>query len=112
MAIAILMEFEGDLETHLKISEALGDAPIKGLIVHGGGPSQRGVYSLDVWETKKDSERFFAELLVPALQQLGLEGGTPLSYQEFELPYLVRGQVLTPHAGDKATSGGSRHEPQ
>lgn len=91
MAIAILMEFDGDLETHLKISAALGDAPVEGLVVHGGGPSQRGVYSLDVWETKEDSERFFAERMIPALQQLGFEGKPPLSYQEFELPYLLRG---------------------
>ena len=88
MAFAVLMEFDGDLDTHIKIGEAVGDAPVKGLIVHGGGPSERGVYSLDVWETKEDSERFFAERMVPALQQLGLQGGPPLSYQEFELPYL------------------------
>ena len=97
MAIAILMEFDADLETHVKISEALGDAPITGLIVHGGGPSQHGVYSLDVWETKEDSERFFSERMVGALRQLGFEGGQPLSYQEFDLPHLFRGQVLSPH---------------
>jgi hypothetical protein len=65
MAIAILMEFDGDLETHIKISEALGDAPVTGLIVHGGGPSQHGVHSLDVWETKEDLERFFSERMTP-----------------------------------------------
>jgi predicted ester cyclase len=100
MAIAILMEFDGDLETHIKISEALGDAPVTGLIVHGGGPSQHGVHSLDVWETKDDSERFFSERLAAALRQLGFEGGQPLSYQEFDLPHLVRGQVLSPHDPD------------
>ena len=92
MAFAILMEFDVDLDTHLKIGETLGDAPVKGLIIHGGGPSDRGVYSLDVWETKEDSERFFAERMAPALRQLGLEGGPPLSYQEFELPYVFNAQ--------------------
>jgi hypothetical protein len=92
MAIAILMEFDADLDAHIQLGEAVGDEPIKGLIVHGGGPSERGVYSLDVWETKEDSERFFAERMMPALQKLGLEGGPPLSYQEFDLPYLVRPQ--------------------
>lgn len=90
MAIAILMEFDVDLDTHIKIGEAVGDDPIKGLILHGGGPSERGVYSLDVWETKEDSERFFAERMMPALQKLGIEGGPPLSYQEFELPVLLQ----------------------
>jgi hypothetical protein len=92
MAYAILMEFDVDLETHLKIGEAVGDAPVKGLILHAGGPSERGVYSLDVWETKEDSTRFFSERMAPALQQLGIGGGPPLSYQEFELPYLMHGQ--------------------
>ena len=91
MTYAVLMEFEVDLDTHLKIGEAVGDAPVKGLILHAGGPSGRGVHSLDVWENKEDSERFFAERMAPALQKLGIEGGPPLSYQEFELPYLMHG---------------------
>jgi hypothetical protein len=90
MAFAFLMEFDVDLDTHKKIGEAVGDEPIKGLILHGGGPSPRGVYSLDVWETKEDSERFFAERMMPALEQLGIEGGPPLSRQDFELPYLLQ----------------------
>jgi hypothetical protein len=92
MAHAILIEFDVDLDTHVKIGEAIGDEPIKGLIVHGGGPSERGVYSLDVWESKEDADRFLAERMVPALHQLGLQGGPPLSYQEFELPYVVHPQ--------------------
>jgi len=92
MAFATLMEFDVDLDTHIKIGEAVGDAPVKGLILHGGGPSERGVYSLDVWESKEDSERFFTERMVLALQQLGIEGGPPLSYQEFELPYFLHAQ--------------------
>ena len=91
MAYATLMEFDVDLDTHIKLGEAVGDAPIKGLILHAAGPSERGVHSLDVWETKEDSERFFADRMAPALQQMRIEGGPPLSYQEFEMPYLVRG---------------------
>lgn len=49
------------------------------------------MHSLDVWESKEDSERFFVERMKPALQQLGIEGGPPLSFQEFELPYVLRG---------------------
>jgi len=89
MAFAILMEFDVDLDTHRTIGEAVGEGPIKGLIVHGAGPSEGGVYSLDVWESKEDSERFFAERMAPALKQLGIGGGPPLSYQEFELPYVT-----------------------
>lgn len=88
MAHAILIEFDVDLDTHLKIGEAVGDAPVAGLILHAAGPSERGVYSLDVWETKEDSARFFSERMAPALRQLGIEAGPPLSYQEFDLPHL------------------------
>lgn len=91
MVYASLMEFDVDLDTHIKIGEALGDAPVKGLILHAGGPSENGVHSLDVWETKEDSERFFAERMMPALQQLGIAGGPPLSVQEFDLPHLIQG---------------------
>ncbi|HVE98491.1 MAG TPA: hypothetical protein VNA12_04860 [Mycobacteriales bacterium] len=88
MAYAMVMEFDVDLDTHIKIGEALGDEPIKGLILHAAGPSERGVYSFDVWERKEDAGRFFSERMMPALEQLGIEGGPPLSQQEWELPYL------------------------
>ena len=91
MAYATLMEFDVDLDTHIRIGTAVGEAPITGLILHAGGPSERGVHSLDVWESKEDSERFFAERMAPALQQLGIAGGPPLSYQDFDLPHLLRG---------------------
>ena len=90
MAYATVMEFDGDFDTHIKIGEAVGDAPVKGLIVHAAGPSDRGVHSLDVWESKEDSERFYIERMVPALQRMGLEGGPPLSFQEFELPHVLQ----------------------
>jgi hypothetical protein len=90
MAYATLMEFGVDLETHIKIGQSVGDAPVKGLILHAGGPSEHGVHSLDVWETKEDSERFYTERMVPALQQMGFEGAPPLNVQEFDLPYVLR----------------------
>ena len=86
-----MMEFDVDLEGHKKIGEAIGDEPVKGMIIHAAGTSERGVYSLDVWESKEDSDRFFAERLMPAMQNLGIEGGPPLSAQEWDLPYVLRG---------------------
>jgi hypothetical protein len=90
MAYAVMMEFDVDLETHKKLGEAIGDEPVKGMIIHAAGTSPSGVYSLDVWETKEDSERFFAERMLPALQNLGIEGGPPLSVQDWDLPYVLR----------------------
>ncbi|TCC28882.1 hypothetical protein [Kribbella speibonae] len=91
MAYVTLMEFGVDFDTHLKIGETVGDAPVAGLIVHAAGPSEHGVHSLDVWETKEDSTRFFTERMLPALRQLGIEGGPPVNFQEFDLPLVLRG---------------------
>ena len=33
---------------------------------------------------------------MPALKQLGMEGGPPLSYLEFELPYLLHDPASSP----------------
>jgi len=90
MAYGTVMEFDVDLDTHIKIGEAIGDAPVKGLILHAGGPSDHGVHSLDVWESKEDSERFFVERAAPALEQLGIQGGPPLSVREFDMPHMLR----------------------
>ena len=84
-------EYDVDLDAHIGMGEAGRRPSVEGLILHAGGSSERGVHSLDVGEHKEDTERFFRERIVPALQQLGVEGGPPLSFQEFELPYLVRG---------------------
>ena len=91
MAYAMLLEFDVDLETHMKIGDVLGDEPVKGLILHAAGPSERGVYSFDVWERKEDADQFFAERMMPALAQMGMEGGPPLSQQEWDLPYVWPG---------------------
>ena len=85
------MEFDVDLETHLKIMEATKDEPTTGLIVHAAGPAAAGVVSLDLWESKEDADRYFAQQLMPALQRLGIEGGPPVSFQELDLPVVLRG---------------------
>jgi hypothetical protein len=93
MAYALIMEFDVDLDTHIGIGEAVGDEPIPGLIVHAGGPSDRGVYSLDVWESKDAADRFVSARLMPAMQAMGLADGPPLSVVDYELPYVVRGST-------------------
>jgi hypothetical protein len=40
------------------------------------------VRSIDVWETKEDSDRFFAERLMPAMASFGIAGGPPLRFEE------------------------------
>lgn len=91
MAYGTIMEFDVDLDTHRKIIEAVGDDPIDGLIVHAAGPAEAGIRSVDLWETKEHSERFFGDRLVPAMTALDIPGGPPLSVDELDLPVVVRG---------------------
>jgi hypothetical protein len=91
MGYATVMEFDVDLDGHRKIVDAVGDDPIAGLIVHAAGSSAKGVRSIDVWESKEASDRFFAERLVPAMSKVGMGGGPPLSVEELDVPVVVRG---------------------
>ena len=91
MAYATVMEFDVDLDTHKRIIAAAGDEPVKGLVVHAAGPSESGILSVDVWDTKADSDRFFTERLVPAMESLELAGGPPLRFEELDAPVVLRG---------------------
>lgn len=91
MGYATVMEFDVDLDTHRKIMEACGDEPVKGLIVHAAGATEAGIRSIDVWESKDHSDRFFAERLMPAMAGLEIAGGPPLSFEELEAPVILRG---------------------
>ena len=66
MAYAVIMEFDADWATHLKIDEAVGDGPVEGLMVHAAGPSDGGTRTVDIWASRDDSERFFVERIFPA----------------------------------------------
>ena len=91
MAYTTIMEFDVDLDTHRKIIEAVGDDPIDGMIVHAAGSSEAGIRSIDVWETKEHSDRFFADRLMPAMASLDMAGGPPVSFEELDLPVVLRG---------------------
>jgi hypothetical protein len=91
MAYATVMEFDVDLDTHRRIIDAVGDEPVEGLIVHAAGSSDAGIRSIDVWESKAQSDRFFAERLMPAMASLEIPGGPPVSFEEYDnLPVVLR----------------------
>lgn len=91
MGYATVMEFDVDLDTHRKIIEAVGDGAVAGLIVHAAGSSPAGIRSIDVWESKEHSDRFFAERLMPAMATLDIPGGPPVSFEELDVPVVLRG---------------------
>jgi hypothetical protein len=71
--------------------DAVGHDPIAGLIVHAAGSSDVGVLSIDVWESREHSERFFDERLAPAMATLEIVGGPPVSFKELDVDILLRG---------------------
>lgn len=73
----------GDKETFDKVGDLIGGHP-DGLIALYAGTSGDGMSVTAVWETKAHSDRFTAEKLLPALQQLGTAGGPPTTVIEFE----------------------------
>ena len=91
MGYATIIEFDVDLDTHRKIIDAAGDDPIPGLIVHAAGAWEAGIRSIDVWESKEHSDRFFAERLMPAMAGLEIAGGPPVSFEELDVPVVIRG---------------------
>lgn len=73
MPYAFVREFPGltDEEFDRLRAEIGDDAPV-GLIVHVAGPNEGGWRTIDVWETRADSERYGRDLLAPALARAGL----------------------------------------
>ena len=56
-----------------------------GLIVHLARPTATGFQVLEVWESKEHSDRFGAEVVGPAMTQVGARGDGPQPEpEEFE----------------------------
>lgn len=57
------------LHTRIRTGEAAGNAPVRGPVLHAGGPSERGVHGFDVRQATEDAEPFFAERSAPTLRR-------------------------------------------
>lgn len=101
MAVAYIQEFPiGDRSTsnYDFIAEKIGDGPFQGLIAHTAGfDDEGGVFRiLDVWETREDAERFFAEQVTPLVEQGPEAFPNPDNFTEpsregfYELHHIVR----------------------
>jgi hypothetical protein len=53
--------------------ESPADWPVEGLLAHIAGEGQNGFRVVDVWESE-DAFRRFGEILMPILQEIGVEG--------------------------------------
>ncbi len=86
MPIAVLLEIRGcTLEQYRDVVERVGLAPPalrrpEGLLVHTGGPMDRGWRVFDVWEAREPYERFVTEHVQLAVQAAGVPPFTPQVY--------------------------------
>jgi hypothetical protein len=53
--------------------ESAADWPVKGVLVHVAGQTDKGFRVVDVWESE-DAFRRFGEKLLPILKEVGIEG--------------------------------------
>ncbi len=69
MAYAIIIDSPATLEFHRALAARLGDDH-PGAIARFAGETQDGLRVISVWESKADSDRFFAECLSPVLAEM------------------------------------------
>jgi hypothetical protein len=69
VAYAIIVDSPATLEQHRALITRLGDDP-SGAIARFAGEIEGGLRVISVWESKADSDRFFAERLGPMLAQM------------------------------------------
>lgn len=93
MAIGQLIEAPGQTqEQYDQVLQEIGVsgtqlAPAPGHLVHFAGPSNGGWMVVNVWESKEQADRFFAEKMAPARKKLGLG---ELQVREFPVYRLAR----------------------
>ncbi len=68
MVYAYTQDVPLDVETYGRISDALGDQPMEGLLMHlCVRRSEGGLRYIDVWESPEQCARAFAERIHPAV---------------------------------------------
>ncbi len=77
---------------HAALLERTG-AAVEGLLVHVARATDDGFQVMEVWESRRDYDRYVDELLVPVLAELSGGRATRESGQT-ETPFEVRGLVV------------------
>ena len=78
-------------QIHAQIGAAQVQRPAHGLLVHFARTTEQGYQVVEVWESKEDCDRFFAEVVNPIVERFA--AGRPLpsapAIEEFEVHGLV-----------------------
>jgi hypothetical protein len=102
MAIAMLLSGEAVTEElYRRVTETMfGGFPMRedqtpdGLILHTAGSASGGWYVYDLWESQEHFDRFIANQLGPALEQVVDPNGPRPEPQFFAVDTLVKGGSL------------------
>ena len=93
MAFVYVQDLEGmQLADYDRVNEALkpDEDPPDGLILHTASGTDSGVRIVDVWESREAEERFRDGRLMPAVQQAGLQPGSPNHPDVHEVHHLLK----------------------
>jgi len=94
MAVGLRLRFEGGTQEQYDAVHGHIDAdanPPQGLIFHMAGPTEEGWGIIDVWESRDSFDRFLADRLGPALQELGDRAPQgPPDIKEFPIHHFVK----------------------
>lgn len=71
MAYAYVHDVACSWDRYREAASGLVEPALPGLILHLAGPTDEGVRCIDVWDSEQVGTRFRADLLGPALAQLG-----------------------------------------
>jgi hypothetical protein len=93
MAIGLRVKFEGGTQEQYDAVNAQmnveEDLP-EGLIFHAAGPIEGGWGVLDFWESREHFDRFFADRIGPAIEELGDRAPqSPPEIKEFPVHNLI-----------------------
>jgi hypothetical protein len=95
MAFAFVHEFEVGADRTTTNYDAIGErmrldeAPAEGLILHAAGFAGGKFRMIEVWESPELQQRFERERLLPAVEEVVRDGGTPPTTYSYELHNLV-----------------------
>ena len=82
-------------QVHAQIAAAQVQRPAHGLLLHFARTTEQGYQVVEVWESKEDCDRFFAEVVNPIVERFA--AGRPLPSEPVIEEFEVYG-LLTPVA--------------
>jgi hypothetical protein len=84
MAYAFVEDIPASWEQYEPVDAAIADPVPEGLILHVAGPTDDGVRTIEVWETREAWQRFHDDRVAPAVTS------TP-TLRELRAVHVVRG---------------------